>query len=192
MDLENQFEKKREKNFIFPLPNSPSACWPGQPAGPRALFLSPPSSLLAGPAQSVKGNRCRASFPLSAADSPGPLVGTLLQPPFALSVEATTTVHRPAPTFSASWERLPAPWVLQKGSATHLLLSLLQFPLALTRLSTRRTAAATHRRSRPPRCVGHRSQAASTLFFFSVSFTSLSSVSPCLYLLEWWSLGLSP
>jgi hypothetical protein len=37
--------KKKEKNFIFPLPNSPSACWPGQPAGPRALFLSPPSFL---------------------------------------------------------------------------------------------------------------------------------------------------
>jgi hypothetical protein len=45
MDLENQFEKekKKKKNFIFPLPNSPSACWPGQPASPRALFLSPPS-----------------------------------------------------------------------------------------------------------------------------------------------------
>jgi hypothetical protein len=54
MDLENQIEKK---NFIFPLPNSPSACWPGQPAGPLAFspgphalfFPLPPHSLLGRP-----------------------------------------------------------------------------------------------------------------------------------------------
>jgi hypothetical protein len=121
MDLENQFEKKTSFSHSLthlrpagPVSRRPACLFP--PA--RAPFSSPPSSLLAGPAQSANGSRCRASFP-PVADSRVHLSAPPSSPTPSSARGCSVMGNRPAcahaphrgsvPCAPASIKRRPAP-----------------------------------------------------------------------------------